>query len=305
MKLTPRPDVKRGSLHFNSLRAFEAAARHLSFSRAADELHVTHSAISHQVRQLETSLGFDLFHRSNRGVTLTEAGQTLMPVLADAFDRIATTLSGLVADQHEGALKVTTTPTFAAKWLIPRLGDWQRRYPAIPIHLHPTLAFSNLGSDEADIGLRCGLAPWQGLESELMLPIHLTPLCSRAACTVLGDNPDPAVMLEQTLIHADVRGHALGEEWRYWLEAARVPAGEELPGLSFQDPNLALQAAMDGVGFAMGYLELAQPDIDAGRLVQPFDLTAVHPFSYFLVWPKTRSGDSRVTAFRDWIGEQI
>jgi len=145
----------------------------------------------------------------------------------------------------------------------------------------------------------------QGLESERILPIHLTPLCSREARAALGDDPDPKAMLEQTLIHADVRGHALGEEWRYWLEAAEVPVDEDLPGLSFQDPNLALQAAMDGVGFAMGYLELAQPDIDAGRLVRPFDLSAVHPFSYYLVWPNKRSGDSRITAFREWIAEQI
>ncbi len=297
--------MKRGSLQFNALRAFEAAARNLSFSRAAEELHVTHSAISHQVRQLEASLGFALFHRGNRGVALTEAGQTLMPVLADAFDRIVTTLNGLVDSQEAGALKATTTPTFAAKWLIPRLGDWQRRHPDIPVHLHPTLTFSDLSGGEADIGLRCGVPPWPGLVAEAVMPIHLTPLCSRDAMATLGSEPDPAAVLKQTLIHADITGHPVGEEWRYWLEAAGVDAGGTLPGLSFQDPNLALQAAMDGVGFAMGYLELAQPDIDAGRLVRPFALTATHPFSYFLVHHQNRANDPRIGAFREWIAQQI
>lgn len=297
--------MKRGSLQFNALRAFEAAARNLSFSRAAEELHVTHSAISHQVRQLEASLGFALFHRSNRGVALTEAGQTLMPVLADAFDRIATTLNGLVDNQEAGALKVTTTPTFAAKWLIPRLGDWQRRHPAVPVHLHPTLAFSDLSGAQADIGLRCGLPPWPGLVAEPVMPIHLTPLCSRDILAALGENPAPGAVLGQTLIHADITGHAVGEEWRYWLKVAGVAAGDILPGLSFQDPNLALQAAMDGVGIAMGYLELAQPDIDAGRLVRPFEQTALHPFSYYLVHQKSRSGDPRISAFRAWITQQL
>lgn len=297
--------MRRGSLHFNSLRAFEAAARHLSFSRAADELGVTHSAISHQVRQLEATLGIDLFVRTNRGVVLTEAGQTLLPVLAESFDRIANTLDGLIAAPGRNDLRVTTTPTLAAKWLIPRLGDWRNACPDIAIHLHPALAYVDLASGDADIALRCGIPPWPGLVEDFVLPIHMTPVCSRSFLDRLGAAPAPGDVLGQTLIHADITGHELGEEWKTWLHAAGVDTRNALPGLSFHDPSLALQAAMDGLGIAMGYVELAAADIEAGRLVRPFPLAVAHSFSYYLVYESARRTEPGIAAFRDWLLGQL
>jgi len=296
--------MRRSSLHLNSLRAFEAAARHLSFSRAADELAVTHSAVSHQVRLLEQMLGRDLFVRTNRGVALTEAGQMLQPVLAESFDNIVNTLDGLIAAPGQDYLKVTTTPTLAAKWLIPRLGDWRNAHPDIAIHLHPALAYLDLKAGEADIALRCGTPPGPGLAHEFVLPIHMTPLCSRSFLDQLGEAPRPRDVLGQTLIHADITGHELGEEWRTWLIAAGVAAPATLPGLSFHDPSLALQAAMDGLGMAMGYLELAAADIEAGRLARPFPFAVAHHFSYYLVYDGQRAREPGIAAFRDWIGGQ-
>ena len=293
--------MRRRSLHFNSLRAFEAAARHLSFSRAADELAVTHSAVSHQVHLLEQMLGIDLFVRTNRGVVLTEAGQTLLPVLADSFDTIANTLDGLITAPGQDHLKVTTTPTLAAKWLIPRLGDWRAAHPDIAIHLHPALAYLDLRAGDADVAIRCGIAPWPGLVDEFVLPIHMAPVCSRSFLGQLGDAPRPRDVLGQTLIHADITGHELGEEWRTWLAAAGVATPAALPGLSFHDPSLALQAAMDGLGIAMGYLELAAADIEAGRLVRPFPFAVAHHFSYYLVYEGARAREPGIAAFRDWV----
>ena len=293
--------MRRGSLHFNSLRAFEAAARHLSFSRAADELCVTHSAVSHQVRLLVEMMGCDLFIRTNRGVALTEAGHTLLPVLAESFDRIANTLDGLVAATGPDHLRVTTTPTLAAKWLIPRLSDWRNAHPDIAIHLHPDLAYLDLAVEGADIAVRCGVPPWPGLVDEYFLPIHMTPVCSRSFLNALGEAPTPTNLLQTTLIHADITGHELGEEWKTWLRAAGVETSEKLPGLSFHDPSLALQAAMDGLGVAMGYVELAAADIEAGRLVRPFPFVVPHHFSYYLVYEGARRTEPGIAAFRDWI----
>ncbi|MEM7124403.1 MAG: transcriptional regulator GcvA [Pseudomonadota bacterium] len=296
--------MRRRSLHFNSLRAFEAAARHLSFSRAADELAVTHSAVSHQIRQLEEMLGIALFIRTNRGVALTEAGHTLLPVLAESFDRIAATLDGLIAAPDDDVLRVTTTPTLAAKWLIPRLGDWRGARGDIAIHLHPALSYLDLVAGEADVAIRCGVPPWGGLVDEFVLPIHLAPVCSQSFLNRLGDAPEPKDLLATTLLHADIAGHEMGEEWRLWFGAAGVAVPATMPGLSFHDPSLALQAAMDGLGIAMGYLELAAADIEAGRLVRPFPFAAPHPFSYYLVYDSARRDETKIAAFREWLLDQ-
>ena len=293
--------MHRGSLHLNALRAFEAAARHLSFTRAADELNVTHSAVSHQVKRLEEVLGRSLFHRSNRGVRLTGAGQTLLPVLMDSFDRIGATIEGLIEQDTTQTLKVTTTPTFAAKWLIPRLGAWYASADGVAVHLDPTLSYLDPDGMEADIALRCGVPPWPGVEADLIAPIHLTPLCSRDLAERLGPSPSPDTLLQQTLIHADIEGHDLGEEWRFWFEDAGVPVPGDIQGLSFRDPSLAFQAAIDGVGIAMGYLELATQDLRDGRLVRLSERKVRHPFSYWVVYRKERLRDPSVVAFRDWV----
>ncbi|MBC6440179.1 MAG: LysR family transcriptional regulator [Rhodospirillales bacterium] len=293
--------MNRSALHLNALRTFEAAARHLSFSRAAEELHVTHSAISHQIRRLEETLGHALFVRTNRGVSLTEAGATLLPVLGDAFDCIGTTLDGLAGPPDGTAIKVTTTPTFAAKWLIPHLADWSRQEPTAPVHLDPTLSFVEPAGLAADVAIRSGIPPWPGLEAELVRPITLSPVCRLDVAQRLGSEPDAGDLLSQTLIHADIAGHDLGEEWRWWLEAQGVTVPTDLPGLSFRDPNLAFQAAIDGVGLAMGYLELAARDLDDGRLVRPFAASVRHPFSYYLVYRDDRIGKPTLAAFRNWL----
>lgn len=293
--------MNRRLLPLNSLRAFEASARHSSFSKAAEELCVTHSAVSQQIKQLEELLGITLFYRTNRGVQLAEAGQTLLPILGEFFDRISETLDGLVKAPDGNSITVTTTPSFATKWLVPRLGRWRKDHDGLSIHLRPTLEFLDLAKGEADVGVRCGIPPWKGLQADFILPIHMTPVCSPSILGDLDRFPAARTVLDFTLIHADITGHALGEEWKTWLAAAGISDAIKLDGPSFHDPNLALQAAVDGLGFAMGYLELAEHDIATGRLVSPFDLTVRHSFSYYLTYPAAQAQAPKVKVFRDWI----
>ncbi|MEM7170537.1 MAG: LysR substrate-binding domain-containing protein [Pseudomonadota bacterium] len=304
--------MKRGALPLNALRAFEAAARLGSFKGAAEELCVTHSAISQQVRQLEQSLGLTLFRRTNRGVTLTAPGGRLLPSIGEAFDSMSTALTGLTDLGAAKSLSVTATPSFATKWLMPRLGALRQMQGDLSINLLPTLRYLDLIMGEADVAIRCGKPPWKGLKSHLLMPIHMSPVCSPGL--LVGENSivAPQDVLAQTLIHADIGGHEAGEEWRAWLAAAGVEmmglagsagvAGSaRLEGLSFQDPNLALQAAVDGLGLAMGYLELAEPDIAAGRLVYPFKAQVRLDFSYYLTYPVERAQEPKIRDFARWI----
>ena len=159
----------------------------------------------------------------------------------------------------------------------------------------------DLKAGQADVGIRCGAPPWKGLKAEMVSPIHLSPVCSPALLDAGPALKSPEDCLARPLIHADITGHPLGEEWRTWLAAAGVSGIAELDGLSFHDPNLALQAAIDGLGIAMGYPELAEPDVSAGRLVYPFELKVRHAFSYFLVYPTARAQVARIRRFRQWI----
>ena len=292
--------MNRRNLRFSSLRAFEATARHSSLSKAAAELGVSHSAISHQIRQLETQIGAELFTRSSRGVRLTAKGQHLLPVLRESFDRIEMTLARLSNTATDDALYVTTTPTFATRWLIPRLSQWQALDTGITLHLLPTLEFLALEDGEADVAIRCGRPPWPGLKSDFLQPIQMTPVCSPAFSERLSPLRVEDV-LKVDLIHADIRGHALGEEWQMWLTAAGVTDVSSLPGLSFHDPGLALEAALDGLGIAIGYLDLIQPEIEASRLVCPYERIVEHYFSYYLVYPKSRASEKAIGRFKTWV----
>lgn len=301
--------MKRQDLPLTGLRAFEAAARHESFSAAADELCVTHGAISQQIRRLEAQTGLELFHRHNRGVQLTEAGAALLPILSGSFDRICQALDSLARTPGSGTLRVTTTPFFASRWLIPRLSGWRRDHAGRDVDLHPSLEMLDIAREDCDIGVRCGVPPWTGLKAELLLPIHLSPLCRPALLEGRLGLKRPGDLRRHKLIHADIAGHARGEEWNLWLTAAGedgLAAGllGDGGGLHFREPALALQAAADGLGIAMGYLEFVQDDLASGRLVQPFDLKVRHPFSYYLVTAKRRSATPEMRSFLAWIREE-
>ncbi|MEX1108451.1 MAG: LysR family transcriptional regulator, partial [Dongiaceae bacterium] len=258
--------AQRRHLHLNALKAFEAAARHLSLTFAAEELGVTQAAVSHHIRQLETHLGVALFKRRSRGIDLTPAGEILAPVVRESFGRIGDALE-LLADAKPGQpLSVTATPIFASRWLIPRLGRRTGEDIRVNIHLLPNLRLLDLRRREADIAVRCGIPPWPGLEAEFLVPIHLTPVCSPQFLEKSGPIREPRDLLRLPLIHADTPDREDGEEWRRWFGEIGI---DELPStqpLSFHEPMLSMQAAINGLGVGMGYSELIDGDLAAGTL---------------------------------------
>jgi LysR family glycine cleavage system transcriptional activator len=257
------------------------------------------------VRQLEESLGVRLFERGPRGVELTATGASLYPEISGAFDGIVSALNELPRGSSKSILKVTTTSSFASRWLVPRLGSWRDfQDGAIDVHLSPTLSLLDLVRDEADLAIRCGIPPWPGLTSHQLFPIHMTPVCSPRFLSSFGEMCRPTDLLNYTLLHADVGQNFIGTEWQTWFEAAGVPSHKRLPGLSFKDPALAWQAAINGLGFAIGYLELIEMDLVSQNLARPFDLVVQHPFSYYLVYSATRKPDPKITEFLKWITQE-
>lgn len=296
--------MKRRNLPFNALRAFEAAARHASVSGAARELAVTHSAVSHQLKQLEARLGTQLFKRSNRGLKMTPSGEMLLPVLSACFDRIDATLDQLQRKQAPAVIQVTSTPSFASKWLLPRLGDWYGNAATSRVQLLPELDNLDLGGN-IDFAIRCGVPPWSDCRHELLMPIHLVPVCSPGYAARFVELTHPADALQHQLIHADIDDQPQGQEWRDWLTGCGVECPERLDGLSLKDPALAMQAAADGLGLAIGYQELIDRDLNSGRLVCASEQLVKHAFSYYLLSHRAQRLNAAQQRFRKWLFTQI
>ena len=297
--------MQRHKLRLNALRAFEVAARRGSLTAAADELHVTHSAISHHVTALEADFGLALFVRDGRNIRLTDAGQMLLPVLNQAFDNISAAVDGLHRGQSKRTISVTLTPSFAAKWLVPRLGRFRTRAGDAEVRLHPSLELVDFRNAPFDVGIRTGAGTWPDLHAIELMPIHLTPMCSPA----LVEGPKALRRAKdlqfQTLIHADVGSvGVIGTEWKQWLDAAGIEGIDHTHGYGFHDPGLAIQAAIDGQGVAVSYLELASADIAAGRLVLPFELRVKHQWSYYLVGSRESVENPLVVQFQTWLDEE-
>ncbi len=298
--------MRHFGLHLNALRAFEAAARLSSFSRAAEELNVSQSTISHHIKGLEKTLGIRLFVRRNRRVVLTSAGEVLYPVLECSFNKISLTLSTLKESREKEPLKVTVTPSFANKWLMPRLPRFREAHPGIEVQLQPSLSLSEFDVVGHDVGVRTGWGKWPGLKAEFFMPVHMTPLCSPGLLDGREHPAKPADLADFTLIHADVsKETGIESEWREWLMAVGAEDINVRRGLSFQDPGLALRAAIDGLGIVMGYLELAEIDMAEGRLLRLFDESVQHPWSYYIVVPEGRTEEEQTIAFCEWLRSQV
>ena len=285
----------------SGLRAFEAAARHLSFTRAAEELNVTQAAISHQVKGLEERLGQPLFRRLNRALLLTDAGQRLFPPVRDALDILADACAQLV-DRDKGApFTVGTLPSFAAKWLVPRISRFLDLHPDVDLRIAAADRIVDFVRDGIDVGVRFGKAPWPGVRHQLIVNEAITPLCSPALAARLSG---PADLAHETLLHEDMRPLTF-PDWQGWLEAAGQSHVEASRGPRFSHSHMMLQAAIDGQGVALGQRILAADDVAAGRLVAPFPLTLTTEFGYYVVFPPAAAGRPMVQAFCAWITEEM
>ena len=290
--------MKRRLPPLNALRAFEAAARHESFSAAAEELHVTHGAISHQVKALEAWLGILLFERRTRAVRLTETGSAYLPVIEGAFNQIHGVTATLIQARGDAPLHVTTTPAFAVRWLAPRLGRlWQER-PDLDLRLHEVPWTTNVdpGTSQADLVVRVGAASGAGLESVLLMAGNVTPMCSPR---LLGDGPTlerPDDLLNHRLLHS----HSYAP-WQEWFSRSGVSNADVAHGPIFDDTNLAYTAALAGQGVGLLHTALTAEETAAGQLVQPFDSRPLDEMSYYIVYLAASSNETRVAGFRDWL----
>ncbi len=289
--------MKRSLPPLNGLRAFEAAARHMSFTDAAAELSVTQAAISHQVRGLEQRLGLKLFVRRNRSLLLSEAGQAYLPAVRGAFDQLNEATEKLLHKDRGGHLTVTTTASFAMKWLVPRLGGFQRANPEVDVRISTGTGLIDFSREDVDIGIRYGRGQWPGLVAERLVAEDVMPVC--APSLLKGPNPlkKPADLKRFTLLHIG----NFPDDWQVWLTAAGVKGIDSSRGVSFDFALAAYQAAMDGLGVALGRQALVGPDLKAGRLVVPFDFKMSTELAYYLVYPPDAIRRRKIKALRDWL----
>src|SRR5215469_778977 len=289
--------MKRTLPPLNGLRAFEAAARHMSFTDAAEELSVTQAAISHQVRGLEQRLGLKLFVRRNRSLLLSEAGQAYLPTVRSAFDQLNEATEKLLQKDRGGHLTVTTTASFALKWLIPRLGGFQRANPEIDVRLSTNTGLIDFSREDVDIGIRYGRGHWPNLVAERLVGEDIMPVCAPALAKGPNALKKPSDLKRFTLLHIGT----FPDDWQVWLTAADLKGIDYTRGVTFDFPLAAYQAAMDGLGVALGRQPLVDPDLKAGRLVVPFEFKRSSDFAYYLVYPPEAIRRRKIKAFRDWV----
>ncbi len=288
----------------NALRAFEAAARHLSFTKAADELHVTQAAISHQVKALEEVLGIPLFRRLNRRLVLTDAGQRYLPPLREAFDMLQVATDRLRTDEQAGTLRLSVLPSFAAKWLLPRLPRFRQRHPEIDVLLSATEKLVDFARDEVDMGIRYGRGRYPGLRADLLMRDETFPVCSPKLLE--GPHPlrTPADLKYHTLLHDQVSGTEDSPDWKLWFRAAGVTGIDADRGPGFSHTSMVAEAAIAGQGVALCRSSIVADDIEAGRLVRPFGPNMPSSFVYNVVSPQETADVPKVRAFREWILEE-
>jgi len=278
------------------LRGFEAAARCLSFTAAASELSVTQTAISHQVKTLESQLGVKLFHRAGKLITLTQVGKKLLPATSESFEILENAVSQIKADSLSRVVTVSVTPSFASKWLIQRLGQFWSAYPDIQLNIQHTLELANFTSDGVDIAVRGGNGDWPGPSTKLQLPLDLSPICHPSV--VEGKHPlkTPSDLKHHNLLHEDNF-----DDWTLWLKATGADDVDPHSGNVMNDSNSLGIAVENCQGIALGRLSLIQSDLNSGKIVKPFDIDIESSFSYYLVCPQGKLGNPSVQAFRDFI----
>ncbi|MEH6434110.1 LysR substrate-binding domain-containing protein [Massilia sp. DD77] len=280
----------------SALRAFEAAARRGSFKLAADELAVTPTAISHQIRSLEEYTGLALFDRQVRKVVLTEAGQALYPVLRDGFNAFEMVLQGLDKKKTRRVVTISATNAFMARWLAPRVARFRRLHPDIDLELHASDQAVDLGADHADLAVRYGRGPYPGMVSEALFTDSFAPLASPALGVAA-----PADLATLPLIDFKwSRQHPLNPTWKNWFAAAGLPWRAPKGGLRFSDEGHAIQAALAGQGIALLSLALLADEIAAGRLVRPFG-PAIPGHTYHLVRSAGHTPAPQVEAALAWL----
>ncbi|MCJ9751100.1 transcriptional regulator GcvA [Neorhizobium sp. BETTINA12A] len=283
-----------------ALPAFEAAARHLSFTKAAEELFVTHGAISRAIKNLEQQLDVTLFDRGTRSVRLTAIGEPYARAVREALDQLAAATSIATTRRSDTTLTVSTSGGFAGKWLVPRLYRFHRAHSEIDVRVSTTGTLTNFSGDGIDIAIRYGGGDYSGLTSEFLAGEDVSPVCSPRL--MAGKHPlrTPEDLKYHTLIRD---GYPI--DWAAWLESAGVAGLDPNGGLTFDSYTFAIEAAVQGEGVALGRTMLVEGDLAAGRLVRPFEHALKAQSSFYLVYPPDAIRQRKVKAFRDWLFSEM
>jgi LysR family glycine cleavage system transcriptional activator len=298
----------------NSLRAFEAAARHRSLRKAAAELHVTPAAISHQIKSLEQSLETLVFKRLPQHIELTAAGEALLPRLTEAFEQMSEAVAAVRRLKHSGQVTVAAPPALASKWLAPRLHRFAALYPDIDLHITAESTLIDTVREDsgeggnlmenADLAIRSGHGEYEGYVVDPLFRIYATPMCSPRL--LAGANPlrTPQDLRHHTLLHHETGMDQTDSErpnWTAWLKAARVEGVNARRGPTFNQVQMAMEAAADGLGVVLGIPVVAAADLESGRLVMPFQLSLPIAASYYLIHAEKAAREPSVAAMRDWL----
>lgn len=280
----------------NSLRVFEAAARHLSFTRAAEELFVTQAAVSHQIKALEEFLGLKLFRRRNRSLLLTEEGQSYFLDIKDIFTYLADATDRVLERGAKGALTISLPPSFAIQWLVPRLADFNQQHPEIDVRIKAVDMEDGSLTDDVDVAIYYGRGNWPGLRCDELYPEFLLPVCSPEVL----NGPNPLHSLEDLKHHILLHDRSR-KDWKAYAKHYQISDINLNYGPIFSHSAMVLQAAALGQGVALSNNVLAQPELESGRLVCPFEHFLMSKNAFYLVSQQKDADSGRIAAFRDWV----
>lgn len=284
-----------------SLRCFESAAKHLSFTQAAQELFITQAAVSQHIRKLEDQLGVSLFIRHNRRLTLSEQGHTLLPYVSQSLTLLSDGLQKATLGNTSGPLNISALPSFCSRWLVPRLWHFSQQHPDIEVRLTPSLQVVDLPQSDFDLAIRFGLGVYKGCQSEELMRDSLFPVCSpkllqNKAITQVTE------LAEIPIIHDFLTDT---NNWQGWLDAAGYPDLKMSNNLRISDASLAITAALSGQGVTLARQSLVGEELSNGQLVRLFDISVASDYGYYLVTPNNRPLNQKGEVFRAWLIEQI
>lgn len=298
-------EMKRALLPLNALRAFDAAARHLSFKKAAEEISVTPAAISQQIRTLEEYLDIQLFIRDRQYLRLTKHAELALPTLEEAFEKFEKTIDILTESDKDNDLRLSISPSFASKWLIPRLGSFHDRHEEIAVRVSASMEVINFKNTDFDLAVRYGRGNYPGLYVEELMKEEIFPVC--APDLITGDNSIKTYedLRNVTLIHDD---SSLEDEscpkWDMWLKAIGITLPNDSKRVHFNTTQLTIEAALAGRGVALAKRTIAKGDLENGRLIRLFDRAMPIDFAYYIVCPESRREIPKVKAFINWLREE-
>jgi LysR family glycine cleavage system transcriptional activator len=281
-----------------ALRAFEAAARARSLTRAAETLNLTHSAISHQIKALEADFGVRLIERAGRGIRLTDEGERFASRVRAVLSDLADAVREVTEHTNPRKLRVSVMPSFAARWLLPRIGRFFAAHPDIDLDVNANNALADFKRDDIDVAIRHGLGDWPGLTSEYVLDDFYFPVCSPRLAN--GRLPArPPELAQHTLLRSE------GDLWKPWFEAAGLDWPEPTRGPMFSDSSHTMQAAIEGQGIALARTSLLGDDVRNGVLIRLFDVVVPSPRKYFLVYPPRLADSPKLAPFRQWLFDEV